>query len=96
MMAIVCKEILATKSIDAGKIRIDTDHAGMFPAMCSLVAINGKTMVEMAKDGSLSKMGKDLDKGAMHSNHSMCFQTNAPQIFQETVLGLVIQRFVSK
>lgn len=82
MMAIVCKEILATKGVDAGKISIDTDHAGMYPAMCSLVAINGKTMVEMAKDGSLSKMGTDLDKGAMHSNHSMCIRTtllNTPE-----------------
>lgn len=78
MMAIVCKEILATKGAETGKITVDTDHAGMYPAMCSLVAINGKTMVEMAKDGSLSKMGKDLDKGAMHSNHSTCVQMEGP------------------
>lgn len=78
MIGIVCKEILALKDIDAGKISINTDHAGMYPASASLVALNGKTFYEMAKDGSLFKMGKDLDKGCCNgnastsTNHSTC------------------------
>lgn len=70
MIGIVSKEILAMKGINAGKISIDTDQAGIYPASALLVAINGKTMAEMAKDGSLRSMGKDLDKGCMHSNPS--------------------------
>lgn len=70
MIGITSREILATKDINPGKIKIDTDQAGLYPSSASLVAINGRTMAEMAKDHSLSNFGKDLDKGCMHSNPS--------------------------
>jgi hypothetical protein len=65
MIGIVAKQIAAMKGIDAGKIQIDMDQAGMYPASASLVSINGRTMADMNEDGSLFKMGKDLDKGRL-------------------------------
>jgi hypothetical protein len=43
MIGIVAKEIAAMKGADAGKIRIDMDQAGMYPASVSLVSVGGKT-----------------------------------------------------
>lgn len=72
MIGIVSKEVLAMKGIGAGKIKIDTDQAGLYLASASLVAFNGRTMAEMAKNATLLKVGKDLDHGCMHSNASRC------------------------
>ena len=56
------------KGHDAGKIRIDMDHAGLYPASASLAAINGRNIGELAKDGSLKRMAAytDLDHGCLH------------------------------
>lgn len=48
------------KGIDPGKISIDIDKAGMYPATAFLVAFDGKTLPAMAADGSLFKVGTDL------------------------------------
>ena len=65
MAGIVSKEISALKGYDIGKVSIDVDHAGMYPASASLVSIHGKTMAAMHEDGSLFKMGHDLDGGCL-------------------------------
>ena len=65
MIGIVAKQIAAMKGVDTGKIQIDMDQAGMYPASASLVSVNGKTMADMNEDGSLFKMGTDLDKGRL-------------------------------
>lgn len=61
MIGIVSKEILLMRGIDPGKISIDIDHAGVYPATAFLVSFNGKTLPDMAADGSVFKIGTDLD-----------------------------------
>ena len=65
MVGIVAKEIAGMKGLDIGKIKIDIDQAGMYPASASLVAIDGKTMKDLNEEGLMFKLGKDLDHGAL-------------------------------
>ncbi|KAJ6443546.1 alpha methylacyl- racemase protein [Purpureocillium lavendulum] len=69
MTGVVGKEICALKGIDAGKIAIDVDKSGLYPATAALVSIDGKTLVQMQKDGTVFKAGKDLDRGVLSKTH---------------------------
>lgn len=66
MIGIVGKEISDSKGINTGKISISIDQAGMYPASASLVSINGKSMADLNEDGSLFKLGTNLDKGVLN------------------------------
>ncbi|KAK3614451.1 hypothetical protein LTR56_027246 [Elasticomyces elasticus] len=65
---ITAREICKLKGFDTGPVSIDTDQAALFPASASLMSIGGKTGFEMAEDGSLWKLGTDLDKAALTKN----------------------------
>ncbi|KAK5132247.1 hypothetical protein LTR08_009235 [Meristemomyces frigidus] len=68
MAGIVAREICTLKSIDTGKVFVNTDQAALYPASASIFEIDGKMGFELAQDGSLWKLGTDLDKGAMTKN----------------------------
>jgi hypothetical protein len=74
MIGIVGKEILALKNIDTGDINIDTDKAGLYPATVALVEVDGKSSAVLAKDGTLTKAGVDVDKGVL-SKKDLYFRT---------------------
>ena len=74
MIGIVGKEILALKNIDTGYINIDTDKAGLYPATAALAEVDGKSSAVVAKDGTLTKAGVDLDKGVL-SKKDLYFRT---------------------
>ena len=56
---------MALKGIDTGKIHIDTDMAGLYPATVALVQVDGKDMSKLSADGTISKAGVDVDKGVL-------------------------------
>jgi hypothetical protein len=74
MIGIVGKEILALKNIDTGDIHIDTDKAGLYPATVALTEVDGKSSAVVAKDGTLTKAGVDVDKGVL-SKKDLYFRT---------------------
>ena len=57
------------RGIDTGKISIDVDQAGLYPATPALVSIAGKDLVQIQKDGTIFKVGVDLDKGVLTKNN---------------------------
>lgn len=69
MIGIVGKEICAMKGVDTGKISIDVDKSGLYPATPALVSIDGKNLMEIQTDGTIFKAGKDLDKGVLMKNN---------------------------
>ena len=68
MAGIIGKEISELKGERTGKVYIDIDQAGMYPASASLFTINGKTPLDMVNDGTFFKLGTDLDHGALTKN----------------------------
>ncbi|GJN66056.1 hypothetical protein PLICBS_000072 [Purpureocillium lilacinum] len=93
MIGIVGKEICAMKGVETGKISIDVDKSGLYPATPALVFIEGKGIAEIQKDRTLFKVGKDLDKGVLNKN-SMHFRswaiypTKDPQIWYQVMGNL--------
>ncbi|KAI4846813.1 hypothetical protein E4T44_04858 [Aureobasidium sp. EXF-8845] len=69
LIGIVGKEIMVLKGIDTGKIHIDTDMAGLYPATVALVQVDGKNMAKMSADGTISKAGVDVDQGVLTKTH---------------------------
>jgi hypothetical protein len=74
MIGIVGKEILAMRGVDTGDISIDTDKAGLYPATAALTSIDGKNPAAVAKDGTVTKAGVDVDKGVL-SKKDLCYRT---------------------
>lgn len=74
MIGIVGKEILALRGVDTGDINIDTDKAGLYPATAALAQVDGKSSAVLAKDGTITKAGVDVDKGVL-SNKDLHFRT---------------------
>ncbi|KAK5123465.1 hypothetical protein LTR85_002503 [Meristemomyces frigidus] len=68
MCGIVGKEISAMKGIDTGKITINTDQAGMYPASASLVSINSQKPNDMALDPAILAAATNLEHGALMKN----------------------------
>ncbi|KAK2616925.1 hypothetical protein QQS21_000013 [Conoideocrella luteorostrata] len=69
MIGIVGKEICARKGTDTGKISINVDKSGLYPATPALVSIDNKDFSEMKKHGTVFKAGTDLDKGVLTKNN---------------------------
>lgn len=93
MIGIVGKEICALKGIDTGKVTIDVDKSGLYPATPALVSVDGKGMAELGKDGTIAKPGKDLDKGcltknAMHFRSWAIYPTKDPQVWYQIMSNL--------
>jgi hypothetical protein len=74
MIGLVGKEILALKNIDTGDIHIDTDKAGLYPAIVALTEVDRRSSAVVARDGTLTKAGVDVDKGVL-SKKDLCFRT---------------------
>lgn len=68
MAGIVGNEISTMRGQTTGKISIDTDAAGMYPATPSLVTIDGKNLEQLMKSGEANKIVRDLDHGALDKN----------------------------
>lgn len=73
LIGIVGKEILALKGVDTGNINIDTDKAGLYPATAALAQVDGKSSATLAKDGTITKAGVDVDRGLF--NKDLHFRT---------------------
>lgn len=69
MIGLVGKQICAFKGIDTGKIAIDVDKSGLYPATAALVSIGGKGLAEIQKDRTLYSVGTDVDKGVLTKNN---------------------------
>jgi hypothetical protein len=69
LIGIVGKQIMALKGVNTGKIHIDTDMAGLYPATVALAQVDGKDMAKMSADGTISKAGVDVDKGVLTKTH---------------------------
>jgi hypothetical protein len=68
MAGIVGSEISSMRGQPTGKISIDTDQAGLYPATPSLVTLDGKNVGELIASGEASKVMTDLDHGALDLN----------------------------
>ncbi|KAH8621483.1 hypothetical protein IG631_23884 [Alternaria alternata] len=68
MIGILAKEISTLKGIETGKIYIDTDKCGLYPATVALATIDGKGLAEIKNNGTLTKVGVDVDKGCVSKN----------------------------
>ncbi len=68
MAGIVGSEISTMRNNAPGKISIDTDQAGLYPATPSLVTLDGKNVREFIKSGEASKVWTNLDHGAVDRN----------------------------
>ncbi|GJN66043.1 hypothetical protein PLICBS_000059 [Purpureocillium lilacinum] len=93
MIGIVGKEICAMKGVKTGKISIDVDKSGLYPATAALVSIDGKGLAEIQKDSTLFKAGKDLDKGVltknnMHFRSWAIYPTKDPQVWYQVMGNL--------
>lgn len=93
MIGIVAKEISAIKGINTGKIHIDTDKCGLYPATVALVSIDGKTLGEIKNDGTLTKAGVDVDKGCVSKNDLYVrswsiFPTRDPKVYYQIMSNL--------
>ncbi|OAQ69285.1 alpha methylacyl- racemase protein [Purpureocillium lilacinum] len=93
MIGIVGKEISALKGIDTGKIRIDVDKAGLYPATVALASIDGKDMAEIGKERIAFHSGTDLDQGVL-TNTNMRFRswsiypTRDPNVWYQVLSNL--------
>ncbi|PHH79478.1 hypothetical protein CDD80_4705 [Ophiocordyceps camponoti-rufipedis] len=93
MIGIVGKEISKLKGIDTGKISIDTDKSGLYPATPGLVIIDGKTLEEIQGDGTITKVGKDLDHHVLDRNHLLyrswsIYPTKDPKVYYQIMGNL--------
>lgn len=100
MIGIVAKEISALKGIDTGKIHVDTDKCGLYPATVALVDISGKDIGKIKSDGTLTKVGVDLDKGCVSKNHIYVrswaiFPTREPQVWYQIMSNLSAAAFLN-
>lgn len=59
MTGILAKQISAIRGVETGRIKIDTDAAGLYPCTPALVTIDGKPGVEI---DNLTDYGVDVDK----------------------------------
>ncbi|KAH0042000.1 hypothetical protein KCU78_g865, partial [Aureobasidium melanogenum] len=66
MIGILGKEISEMRGVKPGKISIDVDHCGLWPATPALVFVDGQNMAEVQKSGVLFKAGVDLDRGVIN------------------------------
>jgi hypothetical protein len=93
MIGIVSKEISALRGIDTGKIHIDTDKCGLYPATVGLVSVDGKDMEKMKEDQTFSRVGVDVDKGCASKNHMYVrswaiYPTKDPQVWYQVMSNL--------
>lgn len=93
MIGIVGKEICALRGVDAGRISIDVDKSGLYPATAALVSIDGKGIKDIQKDGTLISVGKDLDRGVLKKNDmyyrsSAIYPTKDPHIWYQVMSNL--------
>ncbi|PHH67874.1 hypothetical protein CDD82_1039 [Ophiocordyceps australis] len=91
MIGIMGKEICKLKGIDTGSISIDVDKAGLYPATPAIVMVDGKNMEEIKLDGTLTKVGRDLDQGVIDRTHMIfrswaLYPTKDPHVYYQ-VLG---------
>lgn len=93
LIGLVGKQISALKGIDTGKIYIDTDMAGLYPATVALVQVDGKDMAKMSTDGTISGAGVDVDKGVLTKTHMhyrswAIYPTREQGIYYQSVIQL--------
>ncbi|KAH7182367.1 CoA-transferase family III domain-containing protein [Fusarium flagelliforme] len=91
MIGVVGKDICSIRGFETGKIDIDVDKAGLYPATPALVSISGKGVAEIQKDGTIFKVGKDVDgkiltRNAMHFRTWAIYPTKDPQVWYQ-ILG---------
>ena len=99
MAGIVGSEISTMKGNATGKISIDTDQAGLYPATPSLVELNGKYLGEFIKSGEASKVWTDLDRGClnrnpMHYRSWAIYPTKDPEVWFQIMGGLDPPKFL--
>ncbi|PHH76240.1 hypothetical protein CDD80_1689 [Ophiocordyceps camponoti-rufipedis] len=68
MIGLVGREISKLKGIDTGRVHIDVDKAGLFLATPAIVSIDGKTLREAKRDGTVYKVGCNVDQGLIEKN----------------------------
>jgi hypothetical protein len=68
MIGILGREISLTKGVDPGRVSIDIDKSGLYPATPALVSIDGKSLIDIQQDGSLSNIGLNVDRGVINKN----------------------------
>jgi hypothetical protein len=93
MCGLVGKEISAMKGISTGKVTINTDQAGMYPASAAIVSVNSKNIAEMAEDPAILASATDLDHGAltknpMHYRSWSIYPTKDPKIWYQIMSNL--------
>lgn len=93
MIGIVGKELCALRGIDAGKIKIDTDKAGLWPATVALVSINGTPLPKLVEERVMFQHGKDLDhmvltKTNMRFRSWALYPTKNPQVYYQLLSNL--------
>ncbi|UNI15308.1 hypothetical protein JDV02_001851 [Purpureocillium takamizusanense] len=57
------KQFYALEGINAGKVSIDVDKAGLYAATVALVSAKGLGRIQ--KDGTVARPGKELDRGVI-------------------------------
>ncbi|EGU73772.1 hypothetical protein FOPG_14751 [Fusarium oxysporum f. sp. conglutinans race 2 54008] len=93
VIGIVGRDICSIRGFETGKIDIDVDKAGLYPATPALVSVSGKGLAEIQKDGTLLKAGKDVDgqiltKNATHYRTWAIFPTKYPKVWYQLLGNL--------
>ncbi|KAG4256686.1 hypothetical protein FPRO03_03696 [Fusarium proliferatum] len=93
MIGLVGKEISELRGVETGSISIDADKAGLYPATPAILSIDGRTVAQIQKDGTLLKAGKDLDrkvltKNDMHFRSWAIYPTKDPQVWYQIMGNL--------
>ena len=99
MCGLVGREISQLKGIDTGKIFINTDQAGLYPASSGIVSINGENVLEIAKDPAILAAATDLDHGALTKNPMYyrawaIYPTKDPRIYYQIMSNLDAPTFL--
>ncbi|KAG5758325.1 hypothetical protein H9Q72_013533 [Fusarium xylarioides] len=93
VIGLVGKEISELRGVETGSISIDVDKAGLYPATPAILSIDGRTVAQIQKDGTLLKAGRDLDrkvltKNDMHFRSWAIYPTKDPQVWYQIMGNL--------
>lgn len=91
LIGIVSRQICSLKGQDTGKIKIDTDACGLYPATAGIVNIDGKGISELnerAGEVGIDLQKHYLDRSPLMYRSSAIYPTKDPRVFYQVLSSL--------